>query len=173
MSCILTQGLTLDCGDGFGGVKECYVAEFDNITAMTLTAGVITAITKAVGKKFFKYKLVAHTGEADSELTASREMGSNTVKQSVKFPINKMTTAVRNELMLLAANRLLWVIVDNNGKGWLYGKDFGLTTDKIASKTGKDLKDRNGYELAFGGDEKYLEYEIDAATLLTLETPGP
>ena len=172
MACAITQGLNLDCRDSFGGLKETYVMEFDNATTITVTAGVVTGITKATGKKFFKYKLISHTGEADSTLTANRENGTTTVKQMLKFPINKMTTAVRNEILLLAQNRLLWVTVDENGKGWLYGKDYGLMLETAPSKSGKVLADRNGYELAFGGDEKTLEYEVDAATLLTLETPG-
>lgn len=170
--CALTQGYLLDCRDGFGGVKVVYFMEYDNATTITQAAGIVTAIVKASAKKFFKYKLIAHTGEGEEALTASRENGTSTNKQTVKFPINKMTTAVRNELLLLAANRLLCVIVDENGNGLLYGAEYGLMIDTIGAKTGKMLADRNGYELAFSSDEKTLAPTVDAATIATLETPG-
>jgi hypothetical protein len=171
MPCVLTQGYNLDCRDSFGGLKEVYVMEHAN-GVVTQAAGIVTGIVKTATKKFFKYKLIAHTGEADEAFTPSRENGTTMSKQSVKFPINKMTVAVRNELLLLAQNRLLIVIVDQNGTGWLYGADFGMMLAPSTAKTGKVLADRNGYELAFESDEKFLAPSVEAATLLTLETPG-
>jgi len=172
MSCALTQGYLLDCQSGFGGVKEVYIMEFANATTITPTAGVITVLTKATGKSFFKYNLIAHTGEADETLTRNRENGTQSSKQSVKFPINKMTTSVRNELLLLAQNFLLIVVVDANGTGWLYGYENGMVLESVAGKTGKALADRNGYELVFGSDEKNLAYALDPTVLSALLTAG-
>jgi len=170
MACALTQGYNLDCRLNYGGMKEVYVIEYDNVTAITQTAGVVTGITKASTKVFKKYNLIAHTGEGDEALTASREMGTLSNKQTIKFPINKMTTAVRNELFLLAQNRLIFVFVDENSTNWIYGSDYGLTLTTASAKTGKVLADRNGYELTFEGDEKNLAYEVDDTTLATLLT---
>lgn len=170
MPCALTQGYNLDCRFNYGGVKEIYVIEYENVSTITEVAGVITVITKVATKTFKKYNLIAHTAEADEAFAANREMGTLTNKQSIKFPINKMTTAVRNELLLLAQNRLMFVFVDENGTGWMYGRDYGLMLETAAIKTGKALADRNGYELAFGGDEKNPAYEVNATALGTLLT---
>ena len=170
MACNLTQSYLLDCRLNYGGMKEVYIIEFDNVTSFTQTAGVVTAITKASGKTFRKYQLIAHTGEGDEALTASREMGTLSNKQTIKFPINKMTVAVRNELFLLAQNRLIFIFVDENSTNWMYGSDYGLTLTTASAKTGKVLADRNGYELTFEGDEKNLAYEVDDTTLATLLT---
>ena len=102
MSCALTQGYTLDCRLNYGGVAKVFIMEYDNATAITEASGVITAITKATSKLFREYKLIAHTAEADEAGTVNRENGTSMIKQSVKFPINKMTTSVRNEILLLA-----------------------------------------------------------------------
>lgn len=170
MACVLTQGYNLDCRDSYGGVKEIYIAETSTVNAITASAGVITAIDKTGTKVFFKYNLVAHTAEADQELTPSRENGTLMVKQTIKFPINKMTVAVRNELLLLAQNRLNIVVVDNNGTGWLFGEANGMMLAPSTAKAGKLLGDRNGFELSFESDEKTLAQQVDAATLLTLTT---
>lgn len=58
MACALTQDLTLDCRDSVGGLKEVYVIELGNVSTMTVTSGVVTALTKATGKKFRKYSLI-------------------------------------------------------------------------------------------------------------------
>ena len=170
MACALSQSYLLDCRLNYGGMKEVYIIEFDNVTSFTQSAGVVTAITKASGKTFRKYQLIAHTGEGDEALTASREMGTLSNKQTIKFPINKMTVAVRNELFLLAQNRLIFIFVDENSTNWMYGSDYGLTLTTASAKTGKVLADRNGYELTFEGDEKNLAYEVDDTTLATLLT---
>jgi hypothetical protein len=170
MPCVLTQGYNLDCRFNFGGIKEIYVIEFENVSAITEVAGVITVITKVATKTFKKYNLIAHTAEADEAYAGNREMGTLSNKQTIKFPINKMTTAVRNELMLLAQNRLIFVYVDENGTGWMYGREYGLMMDSFAAKTGKLLADRNGYELSFSGDEKNMAYEVNATALGTLTT---
>lgn len=172
MSCALTQGYTLDCADGFGGVKEVYVMELENASTITLTAGVVTTLTKATGKRFYKYQLVAHTAEGSDELTTNRETGGSEVAQSVKFPINKMSVAVRNELLLLAKNRLLVAVLDNNGTPWLYGREYGLTLNKATGKTGVNLSDRNGYELELSGKEKEFAPKIDSTIFAALETAG-
>lgn len=170
MPCSLTQGYNLDCRFNFGGIKEIYVIEFENVSAITEVAGVITVITKVATKTFKKYNLIAHTAEADEAYAGNREMGTLANKQTIKFPINKMTTSVRNELMLLAQNRLIFVYVDENGTGWMYGREYGLMMDSFAAKTGKLLADRNGYELSFSGDEKNMAYEVNATALGTLTT---
>jgi len=170
MACVLTQGYNLDCRDSYGGVKEIYIAERATVSAITASAGVITAIDKAGSAVFFKYNLVAHTGEADQEFSPSREMGTLSNKQTVKFPINKMTVAVRNELLLLAQNRLYIVVIDENGTGWMFGENYGMMLAPTTGKTGRLLGDRNGFELTFESDEKTLAQQVDAATLLTLTT---
>jgi hypothetical protein len=170
MPCALTTGYNLDCRSNYGGVKTIYLIEFENVTAVTQSAGVVTGITKASTKTFKKYNLIAHTAEVTEDLTGNRDNGTLSVQQTVKFPINKMTVAVRNELALLAQNRLIFVIEDENSVNWLYGYDYGLMLDTSNAKSGRLLADRNGYELTFSGMEKTLAYEVDDTTLATLLT---
>ena len=172
MPCLLTMGYNLDCRDSYGGVKEVFIMELANAVTITSGAGIVTAITKASTKLFYKYNLIAHTGEGTDTLTANRENGTLMSAQTIAFPINKMTVAVRNELLLLAQARLLIVLIDQNGLGWLYGRDNGMMIATAGAKTGKTLSDRNGYELAFEGTEKELALNVNAATLLTLQTAG-
>jgi len=176
MACAYTQDYVRSCEDSYGGVNVVYLMEYDNLAAgqssIAVTAGVVTGITKATGKKFRKYELVAHTAEGNEDMAHSREMGTTEVKQSLKFPINKMTVAVRNELMIGRQIRHLIVFVDENGSGWLYGYDYGLTMSTVGAKTGVKLADRNGYEIAFEGEEKALALNVDSTTLGTLQTAG-
>ena len=166
------MGYVQDCQEFAGGVKTVHLIEFANVTTLTVVAGVVTVLTKASGKQFRKYEIQAHTGEADDAGSVNAENGTRMTKQSVKFPLNGMSVAVRNEIELLAVNRLLIVIEDENGLYWLYGKDYGMRLKTYTAKTGKVLSDRNGYELAFEGEEKNLAPNIGSVIALALETPG-
>ena len=172
MPCALTQGYNLDCKDSYGGVKDIFIMELANAVTITSGAGIVTGITKAATRLFYKYNLIVNTADGNDNLTNNRENGSTIVNQTISFPINKMTVSVRNELLLLAQARLLIVLVDQNGLGWLYGRDNGMMISTISGKTGKTLADRNGYEFAFEGTEKELALNVNAATLLTLQTAG-
>lgn len=172
MSCALTQSYTLDCRDGKGGSKEFYLIEAANISTMTLTAGVVSAITKASAKAFYHYAQVKQVAECDEAITTNEENGTIFVKQSVKMVINKRQTAIRNEVMLLGKNRLVIIEVDQNGSAWLYGFANGMLMDNSAIKSGKALGDRNGYELTFTGFEPEAAYMVDPTVVTALLTPG-
>lgn len=172
MSCALTQNYVLDCRDGKGGVKEFHIMEFENLASFTLTAGVVSALTKLTAKHFWKYAQVKQTSEADEALTPNEENGSIYSKQTVKIVLNKRQATVRNEIMLLGKNRLVIVEVDQNGNAWIYGITNGLMLGNSAAKSGKAFGDRNGYELVFEGFEPELAYSVDPTIVAALETPG-
>lgn len=179
MACALTQGFNLDCREGVGGLKEVYIIETDNISAVTETSGVVTAITKATGKRFWKYKLVRETSNTTENITGSEQNGTLFYAQQVQIIINRRQASVRNEIMLLAKNRLTIVAVENqldpttgNNRAWLFGKRDGLLLNSGASESGTAWADRNGYTLPFAGNEIELAPEVQYSVLATLETPG-
>ncbi len=63
MPCSLTSGYALDCKDSAGGITEVYFIEKGNVSSIAANAsGVVTGITKASGKRFWKYELPKETG---------------------------------------------------------------------------------------------------------------
>jgi hypothetical protein len=173
MSCALTQNYVLDCRDSRGGSKEFHIMEFENLTSFTLTAGVVSALVKLTAKKFWKYAQVKQTSEADEAITPNEENGTVFSKQTVKIVLNKRQASVRNEIMLLAKNRLVIVEIDQNGAAWIYGLTNGLLMAPSQVKSGKAFGDRNGYELVFEGFEPEAAYSVDPTVVSALETPGP
>lgn len=172
MACALTQGYAIDCRDSIGGATTFHVIEFPAIAGYTITAGVITEIKKATGKRFWGYRPARNTGYGKETITSSVENGTTFYAQEVFFPLNKLNSNMRNEIILLAQNNLVIVVTDSNGKHWLFGKQNGLTITAGEAGTGTASGDRNGYSLTFTGEEPLLAYEVDAATFATLETAG-
>lgn len=174
ISCALTQGYVLDCSTGIGGIKEVYITELANITLMTEVSGVITAITKATGKRFWKYSLVRETSNTTETITGNEQNGTLFYAQQVQIILNKRQASVRNEVMLLAQNNLLMIVVDNlaSPKAWMFGKTQGLRLKTGTAESGTAWGDRNGYTLPFAGNEPELAPEVLFSLIASLETPG-
>lgn len=172
MACALSQGYTLDCIDSLGGVKEVYVIALADVSSYTVAAGVLTALVKASGKQFYRYAQVKNTSEASENLTVNEENGTKYAEQSVKIILNKLKVSVRNELQLLASNRLVVVVVDKNDQPWIYGLKYGMTVGTAGAKTGVQIADRNGYEVELKGQEPELAYNVNSTVFAALTTPG-
>ena len=110
MACALTQGYALDCKDSSGGIVEIYFIEKANVTSVTEASGVVTALTKATGKRFWKYELPKQTGSLTETITGSIENGTIFYASELILIVNKLNVAVRNEIKLLAQNTLMAVL---------------------------------------------------------------
>ena len=170
MSCALTQDYSFGCDVGTGGVKETYVIELGNIDSITESSGVVTAITKVAGKIFRKYQLVQETALFEETITGNRQNGTLFYAQRGNVVINKQQVAVRNEILLLAQNDLVFVTKDNNDTYRLYGKLYGLKLLTGTASSGTAWGDRNGYTLEFTGNEPSLAPFVDASVIATLQT---
>ena len=169
MSCALTSDYSqASCGDLFGGVPKIYLIEHANIQSVTVTSDVVTSIVKTVPFKFRLYELKQGTAEGKETKTVNKDNNTSSVKQTVTFSQQGLSAALRTEIELLTKNLLGVVVLDENGTGWLYGKDKGMRATSVDAGTGKALSDFNGYNINLEAEEKYLAYPIDANTLASL-----
>lgn len=172
MPCALSQNYVLDCKDSLGGITEVYFIASADVTSYTEASGVITALTKASGKRFYKYELVKGTSSFVENINASVENGTIFYQQELTIILNKLQANTRNEILLLAKNLLDVVAKDNNGKYWFLGLKRGLDITAGSSQSGAAEGDRSGYTLTFTGKEDALAPEVASAIALALQTPG-
>lgn len=172
MACSLTSGYALDCKDSSGGIVEIYFMEKANATTISEASGVVTGITKATGKRFYKYELPKETGSLTETINGNVQNGTIFYSSELKLIVNKLNTTVRNEIKLLAQNTLIAVAKDNNGKYWMVGKSRGVDLTTGTSGTGTAFGDRSGYDLTFAGSEPEPMIEVNGATAAALETAG-
>lgn len=168
MPCALTSNYLIDCKDSLGGVKQVWFANFSDITGVTEASGVVTAISKATGKKFYSYQLIRNTASLTETPTGSLENGTMFFQQQLTIILNKMQASTRNELNILSRATLMAVVQDNNGKYWLLGRTNGIDMNGGQHTTGTANGDRNGYELTFIGEEGNMMPEVQASVIATL-----
>lgn len=162
----------MDCRDSLGGAKEIKIIEKANVTTITPTSNVITAVVNASTKRWWSYKPARDTLSAKSAITANVQNGTLYYAQEINLAINKMQTATRVELHKVAQNVVYAAVKDANDKYWLYGWKNGLDVTGGEIGTGAAPGDRNGYSLVLTGAEPEDAIEIDSATWASLETPG-
>lgn len=172
MACALTSGYTLDCRDSMGGIVELYFIAKGDVSSVTEASGVVTAITKASAKRFYKYEQQRDTASMTETFTSNVQNGTAYFDQELVIVVNKLNVAMRNELSLLVKNKLMAVVKDANGSYWLLGRTRGLDGTAGTATTGVASGDRNGYTFTFKGMEPALAYNVDSTTAGTLETPG-
>jgi hypothetical protein len=161
MACALTQGYSLPCKDSKGGIKSVRFTEWANIdtstaggATITAASGIITAMTLAGSNKFWKYELPpANKDKWDEMIQSNNETGTLYYEQDLQVMIRKLSATLRNEIRLLAQNRLACIVHDQNDNYWLLGEKNGIELEPSTASTGAGRGDFNGYTLKFNGQE--------------------
>ena len=172
MACAITSGYSIDCRENIGGVSAVYIAEFGNISSIAEVSGLVTGITKAAGKRFYKFEVPRATANTSSNATASEENGSVFYTHQVVLPLNKRDSTTANVVRTLAKNKLMVVTLDMDGNYRMYGADHGLYLASTESGSGTAAGDRNGYNITLTGVEPDDFLQVSASGGAAIETAG-
>jgi len=170
MACSLTQGHTPKTCKSSGGTKSFLIAEYDNVTAITKTAGVITAITKASGKKFWKYKQKAEVANWKQTGTGDPKVGTIAYDVEATIEMVGLDQLGQTELGLLMANTVVMIAEDNDGTYWYLGEDFGMDLATDGLESGTAIGDFRGNKLAFKGRAFTRVASVDPTIITALLT---
>lgn len=170
MPCLQTlTGIPKECSNNIGGIEVIYIANREDVTSVTASAGVVTAITMASSKKFKAYHMKRETGSFTQTLQTPQMGTAYWVNEAVGvFP--KMDATKRAEMLALAIGELVAIVKDNNGVYWYLGHDFPVRVTAGTGQTGTAFGDANNYsvtlndtslEPALTADEEAVEAVID------------
>ena len=173
-SCALTTGFDLDCRDSIGGVKSVRLASLEDYTAMAATgtaSGAITGWTTAA-LEFFKYDQLKETSSLTESINGSSQNGTVYFTPEVVIVLSKLDVEKRNQIKLLAQQRLVAIVEGNDSTYWVVGYANGLELNAGTSATGTAFADLSGYSLTLSGMEKEPmlsigQTEVDLVTSLT------
>lgn len=147
-ACLATAALSLGCASNVGGVKTIYV--LPNVTGTTISG--TDEISQIAGSgNAYEFSVQKQTSSLTETLNSSLENGTTFWSQQLIAVFHKMDNDKRNQLKLLATNRGIKMIVeDNNGTLFYLGGDFGGGfTSASTSATGTAFGDKNGYDVTF------------------------
>ena len=172
MACAISGGYAIDCRDAAGGNTEVYIIDFNDVTAVAEASGLVTGITKAPGKRFYKFEIPQATAEGTDSPVGNTQNGSLFFNHSFTFPMNKRDAATRNLVLVLAKARILIVTKELSGRWTMYGREAGLWLTEGQGTSGIAGGDRNGYSLTFAGEQREPVLEVTGTVGAALQTPG-
>lgn len=158
------SGYTRQCGRQSGGVSTFGIIPVSDISNITVTDGVITAITMAAGKYFKRY---------DSELDqAEYKFSGSEVSVVIRFNRNSAASSkAYNELVNAAPCGLLGLPKMNNGEIPLVGytEEFKferpITSIESDASSGKAITDPNYFDVTLKTTQVvaplYLSPDVD------------
>ena len=168
MSCILSSDFTLPCRRSMGGIQKVFITELGNTTTLTVASGVATTFTLAGSKKFFTYNLTMGGSSATATIGGDRAVGSRFFTHLVQIQLPKFETAIRNEIAVLGQVTSQIIVLDSNGKYFLYGGYRGLEISEGSGQTGTASADLSGFNISFSGDELDFPIEVPSALMAAL-----
>jgi len=167
-NCVLTAGIPLECVDSVAGVKNVYIAAYnESATSFTYDADdVIDTVTTS--ETFYTFKFRPQTASFVEDGTHSTENGTNFWTQTLTMIFHKMDADKRNQVLLLAGADLHVIVETQNGEYWLMGLKNGANLNASQSAAGKGYGDLNGYTLTIVGTEPKLAHEMSSTAFGTL-----
>jgi len=163
------SGILKECGTNLGGVSVAYIAERNLVTGVTVTDGVITAITMGTSGKFKTYEFNPNTSSLNSETTIE-DSGVKYVTNTVQLVFAKQDSAKRAEMMALLEDECVVIVKDRNGKYWWIGgtadTEESANVSALTATTGTALGDSNNYTIDLQSiSVDGLPYEVSASAV--------
>ena len=169
MACNQTlSGLVKDCSPSMGGITEVLLANREDVSAVTADTGKVTEITMASSAKFKRYTFARNTGSMTSTYTIDQASGVRYVTTDLLLQFNRMETAKRVEISVLAVNDLVAIVKDANGIYWYLGYDEPVNASAGDGQTGTARGDANRYTITLQDNSKEMPMEVDSTIVAAL-----
>ena len=163
MSCSqLLNGIAADCQTNVGGVREVYIANYSDVTAIEVdeTSNMIKTITMADSAKFKKYAFKKNTSSMTSTLNVDPANGVNFVQTDLSLVFAKQETVKRMEIAKLSLGELRVIVLDANGKYWFLGQEEFVSATAGTAETGVNRTDGNKYTITLTDYSSSYPYEV-------------
>ena len=171
MSCSqVLNGIAADCQTNVGGVREVYIANYGDVSGVTLdeTSNMIKTITMTDSAKFKKYSFKKNTSSMTSTLNVDPANGINFVQTDLSLVFAKQETVKRMEIAKLSLGELRVIVLDANGKYWFLGKEEFVSATAGTAETGTNRTDGNKYTITLTDYSASYPYEVDPTIVAEL-----
>ena len=156
------NGIAADCQTNVGGVREVYIANFSDVTAIEVddSSNMIKTITMADTAKFKKYAFKKNTSSMTSTLNVDPANGVNFVQTDLSLVFAKQETVKRMEIAKLSLGELRVIVLDANGKYWFLGQEEFVSATAGTAETGVNRTDGNKYTITLTDYSSSYPYEV-------------
>ena len=164
------NGIAADCQTNVGGVREVYIANYSDVTAIEVddSSNMIKTITMADSAKFKKYAFKKNTSSMTSTLNVDPANGVNFVQTDLSLVFAKQETVKRMEIAKLSLGELRVIVLDANGKYWFLGQEEFVSATAGTAETGVNRTDGNKYTITLTDYSSSYPYEVTPTIIADL-----
>jgi hypothetical protein len=167
MACVLSSTWTLGCRDKQGGIQKVYIGSWNSGLTYTSGTGSITAFS-GVTSSFYTFEQELDTASFVQKSVPNTENGTNYYEQTVSITLQGLDAATSDRIRILDQGKWRIIVLDQNGKYWLAGKQNGVRTYESTPGVGKVGGDLNGAVITFIGREPAPAFECTAGSVTIL-----
>lgn len=149
-----------------GGIKEVYLATFQDVSGYTITSGVTSFASGVTIDNFVKFVPTKESSNLTETWTGSFATGQGSAEQVLTLVFHKQNKDFRNIMQTLATNELVAIVVDKNGNNVVIGGRNGLDLTSNAVTTGTGPQDLQGYTITLRGNEPELAGSLAAGFIV-------
>lgn len=163
--CDILSGVTLECNEGVGGVKEIYITNWYHFqSGVTMTVDdIINVLPTAT---LFRYQPNRNTGALTVTPTPNLENGTLYYVQAIEMTLGKLDNTKRKNIEMLAKAKVIAFVRMYDDQILCVGLTDGAFLTAGTFGTGKAKGDLNGYQLTITAEEPHQPY------FLAQYTPG-
>lgn len=166
MACPLTQSYTpRDC-KAPAGVVSYILTPFANMLTTTVTANVVTAITKTT--TFKQYKQNPEVADWKYTLTSDGKTGTYGYDFEATFQTLGTEILDQVELETLTKNKLVVIAEMADGTYYMLGKEYGCNVTADAYESGVAFSDFQGSKVSIKGRSKTKMLKVDSTIIAGL-----
>lgn len=155
-----------------GGNQYLLIGRFSQLGPATIDASGYASFAADASAEFTKIVPRQETLQTTETITGNAETGTVFFDQAISFNLAHRTLEKRNNLILMAQNEVIVVVVDTHGTGRVYGATNGMKLDTApitsGAKWGGEL---NGYTINFKGSSTQAAPYLTALELADI-TPS-
>jgi len=170
MSCALTTGFSLDCKDAIGGIKSVRFATLSDWESLDPAYATGAVTFGSASQVFYKYELDKEESFFNDDPTAGSNKGTLYYVPQIQFILSKIDVAKRNEMQLLAKNRVVAIVETREAtpQYWAIGVTNGLDLATGVVGSGTAAADLNGYTMTFNGMETDPAVNVSSGDLASI-----
>lgn len=142
-------GIAGTCKDNTGGLKEVYIAAYDDIAEVLLddSTGTITSIEMKDTGKFHAFQFRKNTAAFTETSTVDDAAGTIFIQSDLVLQFSKVDAAKRLEIQALIEGDVVVIVRDNNEVLHYLGYDNTVTSTAASGEFGTSMGDFSGYKI--------------------------
>lgn len=176
-SCGITlNGIDFGCKDNIGGIKNIWLADWNEAAPHVTSKRYVATITKNEDSDsdleyvFKLFRIRTGNGSMNSTMNADEANGTVYVQTDLNMKFTKLTEDGRNEVAEILKGNTAAIVETNAGEFYGLGAEHPLTFSEGSANTGAAMGDFAGYDITIQDYCSTLPYLLDETLIASLPT---